>query len=36
MVHVLAADHDDSGLLWSVLVVLAIICLLAWLFRSLR
>lgn len=26
----------DSGLLWTVLVVLLIICLIVWLFRNLR
>lgn len=29
-------DGDDSGLLWTVLVVLVVICLLVWLFRNLR
>lgn len=33
---ILATDHDDSGLLWTVLVVLAVICLIVWLFRNLR
>ncbi len=36
----LADDHQDlnfdAGILWTVLIVLLIICALVWLFRNLR